>query len=224
MAVSGWLSSWATPAAISPMVAMRETFNSRPCSATGPSRAASSSGGGGGPGGLAKGTSSMIISAVAVMSVFPQPCAVRDRLSISIFRGCLRSLVVSRRRNASYQCLWCEARRIEDQIGFMRRRRRELCLLPIQHIDVGFGGIPAAPAALGDALLEECARRLTVDDAKIDAEPRGESAKAQAILGTREGRIDDRGVAACEGIRGAVRQALVDRDRRFARVQTSRQR
>jgi hypothetical protein len=33
MAVSGWLSSWAMPAAISPIVAMRDTFSSRPCRA-----------------------------------------------------------------------------------------------------------------------------------------------------------------------------------------------
>src|SRR5205823_12221357 len=35
MAVSGWLSSWATPAAISPMVAIRDTCSSRPCRAAG---------------------------------------------------------------------------------------------------------------------------------------------------------------------------------------------
>src|SRR5215831_12785659 len=40
MAVRGWFSSWATPAAISPMVAMRDTFSSRPCSVAGGSCAA----------------------------------------------------------------------------------------------------------------------------------------------------------------------------------------
>jgi hypothetical protein len=53
------------------MVAMRETFSNRPCSATGPSRAASSLAAGGGPdaGALATGNSSIIISAVAIMSL-----------------------------------------------------------------------------------------------------------------------------------------------------------
>src|SRR5215831_778474 len=45
MAVRGWLSSWAMPAAISPMVAMRDTFSSRPCrTADGSCTAASTAG------------------------------------------------------------------------------------------------------------------------------------------------------------------------------------
>jgi len=63
------------------------------------------------------------------------------------------------------------------QTGFVRRGRRELCLLPMQYVDARFGGIPAAPAALDDAFLQDVARGMTESASCLTGGVPGRSAR-----------------------------------------------
>ena len=77
----------------------------------------------------------------------------------------------------------CDLRRIEDGIGFTRRGRGEVPLLPVQHLEVSLGRIVGAAAALVDTRLEHTARGMTVDDPEIEPELRGECPEACTIGG-----------------------------------------